>query len=198
MARRLHEGVERRLLAIAASLLDAEPESNTTAVAVARARARLDAARETIESLARGLQPGPLAAKGLAGALRALVDLSPLPIALDVDGRRFDAAVEHAAWLICSEALANVTKHAHATAVAIQVSVDGDALALEVHDDGVGGARLNGSGLAGLAARVEELGGGLRLDSPRAGGTRVRAEIPLRRIREVEEAGRDPVVERAR
>ena len=198
LARRLDEGVERRLLAVAAALQDAKPESDATAAAVARVQLRLEAARQTLESLALGLQPAPLAAEGLAGALYALVDRSPVPIALDVDERRFDAAVEHAAWLVCSEALANVTKHARATTVAIRVSVEGDALALEVRDDGVGGARLEGSGLSGLAARVEELGGELRLDSPPAGGTRVRAELPLGRTSEVEHAGRDLVVRGAR
>lgn len=180
LSRRLHTGVERRLLAIAEALKDAEPETETLAAALERARHRLDDARETIDSLAGGLQPTMLAATGLTGALPSLTEGSAVPVRLEVEDRRYDAAIEHAAWLFCSEALANVTKHARATAVEVRARVEDDVLRLEVFDDGVGGARLEGSGLAGLAVRVGELGGAMRLESPQGGGTRLQAAIPLR------------------
>ena len=92
---------------------------------------------------------------------------------------RLPVQVEAAAYYVVSEALANVTKYAHATAVRVRVDrVDGNAL-VEVADDGVGGADSSrGSGLNGLADRVEALGGRLALVSPVGRGTVVRAEIP--------------------
>jgi signal transduction histidine kinase len=80
----------------------------------------------------------------------------------------------------------NAVKHAGATRVAVSISVDGDAdgdvLVVEVRDDGVGGARVDGagSGLLGLADRVGALGGRLVLHSPPGHGTTVRAEVPVR------------------
>jgi signal transduction histidine kinase len=81
---------------------------------------------------------------------------------------------------VCSEALANVAKHAHATRARCDVERNGAVLHVSVADDGVGGADVGlGSGLRGLSDRVAALDGTLRLESPRGGGTRLRAEIPL-------------------
>ena len=79
-----------------------------------------------------------------------------------------------------AEALTNVAKHAHATAATVGIAVDDGVVVVEVSDHGVGGAGgASGSGLRGLADRVEALGGRLRLESPPAGGTVLRAEIPI-------------------
>jgi signal transduction histidine kinase len=95
------------------------------------------------------------------------------------DGR-FPAATEAAAFFVCSEGLANVVKHARARHATVQVVADGTALLVRVEDDGRGGAERNaGSGLRGLADRVEALGGTVRVDSPAGRGTRLEARLPI-------------------
>ena len=102
-------------------------------------------------------------------------------MAVEVSSRRFPAAVEAAAYFICSEALANVAKHARASRASIRVAAEEGLLTVEVADDGVGGANPSGgSGLRGLADRVESLGGRLMVESPPGGGTRVAASLPSR------------------
>ena len=89
--------------------------------------------------------------------------------------------MERATWFVCSEALANVVKHANASSATISVQERSGRLLVDVGDNGIGGADLGaGSGLAGLADRVEALGGRLALDSPAGRGTRLSAELPLR------------------
>jgi signal transduction histidine kinase len=84
------------------------------------------------------------------------------------------------AYFVCSEALANVVKHASASRVLISVSEQADRLLVEVADDGVGGAVISGgAGLRGLADRVEALGGTLRVESPLGAGTRLAVQLPL-------------------
>jgi len=138
---------------------------------------------------ARGLYPAVLTAHGLAVGLESVVARSPVPvtstIALD---ERLAEAVEVAAYYVVSESLTNIGKHAHAQAAVVDVRrIDGSAgrgavdgvLVVEVVDDGIGGADTEkGTGLRGLADRVESLGGRLRIWSPRGGGTRLRAELP--------------------
>jgi signal transduction histidine kinase len=88
-------------------------------------------------------------------------------------------SLEVAAYYLVSESLANIGKHAEASSATIEVSRDNGVVLIEVVDDGIGGADTErGSGLRGLADRVEALGGRLRVWSPHGGGTRVRAEIP--------------------
>jgi signal transduction histidine kinase len=99
---------------------------------------------------------------------------------LTVPDARLPAPVEAAAYFVCSEALANIGKYAQASHAAIEVAARGHALLVSVSDDGRGGASLDaGSGLRGLADRVEALGGRLSLRSPRGEGTVLSAELPL-------------------
>ena len=174
LARRLREGAELRLAGIEAALEDVEPTP-----AVAEAVQRVGAARDAIAALARGLQPPLLAAEGLAGALAALAASLPVDVSLRVDDRRFEAAVEHAAYLVCSEALANVVKHAGASEVELSVAARDGRLRLGIADNGCGGADSRGSGLRGIAERVEELGGTFHIETA-PGDTRLEVEIPLR------------------
>jgi signal transduction histidine kinase len=119
---------------------------------------------------------------GLAVALEQLAAHAPVPARLCVglEGR-LDESLEVVAYYVVSESLANVGKHAQATSVTIDVARKDGNLLVEVVDDGIGGADTErGSGLRGLADRIEALDGSLRVWSPRAGGTRVRAEIPCR------------------
>jgi signal transduction histidine kinase len=103
-----------------------------------------------------------------------------VPVTASVPDDRYDESVEVAAYFVVAEALANVAKHAEANEAWVEVASDGDALAVEIRDDGRGGAdRDAGSGLRGLADRVAALDGTLEVDSPPGGGTRVRARLPL-------------------
>src|SRR5262249_40626218 len=118
---------------------------------------------------------------GLETALESLASRSPVPASLRFDATAtLPAAVELAVYFVVSEALPNVAQHAQATVAAGHVrDAAGAALAVDVADDGIGGADTGtGSGLRGLADRVEALGGSLRVVSPRGGGTTVTAELP--------------------
>jgi signal transduction histidine kinase len=117
---------------------------------------------------------------GLAGVLTELARQSPVPIELNVTAGQLPRDAEAAAYFVCSEALANLAKHARATSGAITVGTRDGRLEAEVVDDGVGGAEVReGTGLRGLADRVEALGGRLTVASSEGGGTRLTAEIPL-------------------
>jgi signal transduction histidine kinase len=113
-------------------------------------------------------------------ALDTLASRAPVPVQLNVDlADRLPPAHEVAAYYLVAESLTNVAKYANATAATVDVGCRDGRLVVEVVDDGLGGASSNGgSGLRGLADRVEALDGRLRVWSPEGGGTRVRAEIP--------------------
>ena len=143
------------------------------------AETQLARMQDELRQLARGINPRVLTEQGLASALSSLADESPIPVALTVSASRADPSAEACAYFVCSEALANVAKHASASRVSIVVSAKDDRLEVEIEDDGVGGVDLaGGSGLRGLADRVETLGGKLKVVSPRGGGTRLTAVIP--------------------
>ena len=92
---------------------------------------------------------------------------------------RLPEPVESAAYYVVAEALANVAKYASATSVSVSVNRQNGRAVVDVSDDGVGGADpARGSGLRGLADRVEALGGALVVESPPGAGTRLHAEIP--------------------
>jgi signal transduction histidine kinase len=182
LEQRLHEGAERRLVALGHVL---ERKSGNTSRAgfagIERAKGQLARTLADLHDLARGLHPRALAEQGLAAALGSLARRSPAPVELTVPAERLPAEVEAAAYFICSEALANIAKYASASRVVVRVTADDRAALVEIVDDGVGGADpAHGSGLRGLADRAEALGGALRLESPPGGGTRLAAEIPLR------------------
>jgi PAS domain S-box-containing protein len=186
LERNLHDGAQQRLvsLSIALRLADAHlGKSPETARGILRAASEdLAGALAELRELARGLHPAVLTDRGLGPALQVLADRSPVPV--EVENRledRLPTAVEAAAYYVVSEALANVVKHAEASSAAVRLHrVDGTAH-VEVIDDGVGGAVASaGSGLRGLADRVEALGGRLRVAAGEPTGTRVAAEIPCR------------------
>jgi signal transduction histidine kinase len=184
LEQRLHGGAERRLTALrpvferAAATVAAESEA---AVRVERAGAQLERTLDELRQLARGLHPRALVENGLATALRGLAAESPTPVDLSLPDRPLPQGLESAVYFVCAEALTNAAKYATAARVSVRVSIVDGAVVAEVTDDGVGGADpAQGSGLSGLADRVEALGGRLRVTSPPGGGTRVSAEIPLR------------------
>jgi signal transduction histidine kinase len=103
----------------------------------------------------------------------------PVPVESDVSVNRLPAGVEATAYFVVAEALTNVAKHARANGATVRAWVEDCTLRVRVRDDGVGGARLDGSGLLGLTDRLAALGGRLQVESPADGGTLVAADIPL-------------------
>jgi signal transduction histidine kinase len=183
LERNLHDGAQQRLIALSLELgrlSDRMPQDPEAQARIARAKEEIAVSLDELRAVARGLHPAVLSAHGLAVALESLAATSPVPVRLSVtaDGR-FDESIEVAAYYVVSESLANVAKHAQAASATVAVArLNGD-LVVEIVDDGVGGADSElGSGLRGLADRVEALGGRLRVWTPHGGGTRVRAEMP--------------------
>jgi len=181
--RDLHDGAQARLVALAMDLgmaeerFDRDPEGARELVGEARDEAKRALAE--LRDLARGMRPALLAERGLGPAIDELAARSPIPARASVDVPRHPPhSVETAAWFVVSEALANAAKHSGASRVTVRVSAHGGALHVEVADDGRGGADAAGSGLTGLARRVEALDGSLRIDSPPGGPTLIRAELP--------------------
>jgi signal transduction histidine kinase len=179
---RLHGGAEQRLGKLAATLRRSRRSAagQPTREQIARAEDQLVRTLEELRRLAHGLHPRMLSEHGLAGALAALAKDLPLPVDLDVTSTQLPQRVQAVAYFVCAEALANVAKHAAAARVTVAVTASEDRLRVEIADDGVGGADSgHGSGLRGLADRVETLGGTLRVESAAGRGTRLAADIPL-------------------
>jgi hypothetical protein len=172
LERELREGAERRLVHVTELLADRGPPG-------ADFQRELLGARAALAEFARGVHPRTLTEAGLAAALAELGEHAPVPVRVRVSAERLPATVEEAVYFVCSEALANVAKHAKASQVGVRVERRAGLVVLEVQDDGVGGADPAGSGLRGLADRVEALQGRLGVESPPGGGTRLFAEIPL-------------------
>jgi signal transduction histidine kinase len=133
-----------------------------------------------LRDLARGIHPATVSDHGLAVALESLATRAPIPVQIKGAPReRLPEHVELAAFFIVSEALTNVAKHAGASYAEVELEMTAALLVVEVRDDGVGGAAADaGTGLRGMADRVEALGGRLRVWSPKGQGTRIRAEVP--------------------
>jgi signal transduction histidine kinase len=182
--RDLHDGAQQRLISIAMSLGLVEarlPDDPLTAAPIVReAREAVGLALTELRELSQGIYPSILSERGLAAALDELARGAALPVTLDARlPGRLPPPVEAAAYFVVSEALANAAKHSHAGDAKVTASVVGQALELEVSDDGIGGAGGGaGTGLRGLADRVEALGGRFAITSPPGRGTTIRAEIP--------------------
>jgi PAS domain S-box-containing protein len=184
LERNLHDGAQQRLVALSLSLrlalakLDSDPAAARSILA--DAGDELARALEELRELARGLHPAVLTDRGLRPAVEMLAGRSALPVEIaDIPDERLPAAVEAAAYYLIAEALTNATKYADASTVRVRVAASDAGVVVEVSDDGVGGADpADGSGLRGLADRVEALGGTLAIESPAGAGTSLRAEIP--------------------
>ena len=177
----IRRGAGRRLETVAALLVDARTHAAEREAAAVRAlESDLGAARHELEEFARGVHPPILTDAGLVPALLQLADRSAIPVDVRGSVGRLRPPVEAALFFVCSEALTNVAKHAAASKVTIHVAANRRRAAIAVVDDGRGGADPStGSGLRGLADRVEALGGRLALTSRLGEGTRVAAEIEL-------------------
>ena len=183
LERDLHDGAQQRLVALSLNLgvlqhrLDADTEAKAL---LAQARSEIAVSLAELRDLAQGLHPAVVSNHGLAVAVESVVARAPVPVRLDVDlTGRLGEQVEVAAYYVVCESLANIGKHANATSASVTVARSDGRVVVEVADDGVGGADTGrGTGLRGLADRVEALGGRLRVWTPHGGGTRVRAELP--------------------
>ncbi len=183
--RDLHDGAQQRLVALALNLRMAEQravDGDPTAVDLVRAAGEeANLALKELRDLARGIHPAILTNRGLPAALQDLASRATLPVeVVSSPDERLPGSVEAAAYFVVSECLANIGKHADAQTATVAVSAQDGHVTVEVSDDGVGGAALDGgSGIQGLADRVGALSGSLAVDSPPGVGTRVTAVIPL-------------------
>jgi PAS domain S-box-containing protein len=182
--RNLHDGAQQRLTSALLCLGRLRSTSDSVEPLLDVAIDELSTGLDEIRALASGLHPAILTERGLVAALEALALRAPVPVELHATlDQELSEQVEAAAYYVVAEALANVHKHAGASRVVVRASTDDRQLAVSVADDGAGGADERGTGLRGLADRVETLGGRLTLDSPEGGdGTTLRAEIPHRPV----------------
>jgi signal transduction histidine kinase len=179
---RLREGADRRLGELADTLRRGRQfaSGERTRDQMARAEDQLARTLEELRRLAHGLHPRVLSEHGLAGALAVLAKDLSLPVEIKISDDQLPERVAVAVYFVCAEALTNVAKHAAAAHIAVAVTSSEGRVLVEIEDDGVGGADpAHGSGLRGLADRIETLGGTLRVESAPGHGTRLAAEIPL-------------------
>jgi signal transduction histidine kinase len=186
LERNLHDGGQQRLVALAMQLrliqADIRRDPASAEALVTSASGELAESLAELRELARGIHPAVLA-YGLCTALESLATRSPVPTAVSWDvSDRLPEQIELAGYFVACEALANVAKYAQATAASVHLSRTDRSIVIEIADDGAGGADASlGSGLRGLADRVEALGGHLLVTSPPGEGTVVTAEVPLSR-----------------
>ncbi len=184
--RDLHDGAQQRLVGLAMDLGLAKERLATggdPARAVELVNRAHDEAKQAISELrdlVRGIHPSVLTDRGLDAALSALAARSPVPVDIDVvlDSRP-PPAIEAAAYFVVAESLANISKHSHATRASVHIAERPGVLAIDIYDDGVGGAVEHpGGGLSGLRDRITAVEGRLRISSPEGGPTLLAVELP--------------------
>jgi signal transduction histidine kinase len=184
--RDLHDGAQARLVALAMGLglakekLLEDPEA--AAQMVGEAHGEVKIALQELRDLARGIHPAILTDRGLDAALSSVASRCTVPVSVTVDLRARPAeAIEGIAYFTTSELLQNVSKHSRARTASVDVWRTDDRLMIQVRDDGHGGADVSsGSGLAGLAERLDSVDGLFVVSSPVGGPTVVTAELPWR------------------
>jgi signal transduction histidine kinase len=183
--RDLHDGTQQRLVSLGLAARAAEADvaagRGDPRAELSRIAAGLADAMAELQEVSRGIHPAILSERGLGPALRTLARQSGVPVDLDVTAdERFPEPIEIAAYYVASEALANAMKHAQASLVQMSLAARDGSLLLSIRDDGIGGADpARGSGLAGLADRVEALGGSIHVHSAAGAGTHITVDLPL-------------------
>jgi signal transduction histidine kinase len=184
VVRDLHDGAQERLIHAILVLQGAHDRDDVppdVRSLVEQGVTHVRSAIGELRELAHGIHPEILTHHGLAAAVQPLADRASLAVEIEIPDERYPTPVESAAYFVAAEALTNMTKYARASTARIRGTRTPAGLSLVIEDDGVGGAkRTPGSGLAGLGDRLAALDGVLTVDSPPGGGTRIRAEIPLR------------------
>jgi signal transduction histidine kinase len=181
----LHDGAQQRLLTLAYRLHEAKEAVRASPeqaeMLLTDAQEELQRTIEELRELAHGIHPPILTNFGLADAIHDIAERSPVPVELlELPTERFDGTIEATAYYVVAEAVTNAQRHANASSISVRAGAAGDALLVEVADDGEGRANeLNGSGLQGLRDRVEAVGGAFTVTSEPARGTRVTASVPL-------------------
>jgi signal transduction histidine kinase len=182
--RALHDGAQNRLVAVAVLIGAARREvvraPDRADEILERAQTTVEGALAELRAVVRSILPPVLEDRGLAGALSALASDCAVPCTLEVDvPGRCPASVEATAYFVVAESLTNVAKHSRASSAKVEVRRRGNTLTVIVADDGRGGAdAASGSGLAGIARRVEALDGTAQVQSPPGGPTEIRVELP--------------------
>jgi len=184
LERDLHDGTQQRLVSLALTLRMAREKLGADAGEAGRlldrSRQQLDEALQELRELARGIHPTLLSDRGLGGAVEAIAHRSPLPVEVgELPTQKLPEQVELAAYFVVSEALTNVAKYASASQAEVTMTKSNGRLAVEISDDGVGGADIDlGTGLRGLTDRLAAIEGQLEVDSKPGRGTTVVASIP--------------------
>jgi len=183
VGRDLHDGAQQRLAVVSNLLTVAQrrlERGEQPGDVLNQASEELGAAQVEMRDLARGLHPVALSERGLRNVLESLTVGAETAVTVDVTEEELPPELELAAYFVVSESLTNARKYAGARAVGLRVAPEAGALLVEVVDDGCGGADPGcGTGLLGLADRIDALGGCLEVESPSGGGTRVSARLPL-------------------
>jgi signal transduction histidine kinase len=186
LERNLHDGAQQRLVTLSLQLRLAQEtlreDPGAAETMLAGVGQDLKQALEELRELARGLHPAVLSDRGLGPALQSLANRSPFPVAIaGVPASRLPEAIEAAVYYVVAESLTNAAKHSGASEAHVELSATPARVSVEIRDNGSGGANVSdGSGIRGLADRVESLGGRFELQSPPGAGTVVTAELPLR------------------
>ena len=174
MVRDLHDGAQQRLVHTVITLKFArqalENGRDDAAELVTAALEHAEAGTEELRELAHGILPSVLTRGGLRAGVEALASRMPLPVDVGVAVERLPSQVEATAYFVVAEALTNVAKHAHADHAEVVARVEDGTLCVDVHDDGVGGVRPEGSGIVGLATASPRSTGGSGWRARRAGG----------------------------
>jgi signal transduction histidine kinase len=180
LERDLHDGVQQHLLGLAAQLTAAMTYTSDPAAnqAFAQARDELKEVLAELRDLAHGIHPAVLSQTGLAAALEDVAERLPLPVRVTAPASRTSPAVEATAYFVACEALTNVVKHAMASTVTVTVHMTESQLEMEIADDGIGGVRPGGRGIANIIDRVSALDGEVIIDSLPGQGTRLEVRIP--------------------
>jgi len=184
VVRDLHDGAQQRLVHTAITLKLARralENDEEAAPLVAEALDQADGAIHELRELAHGIMPAVLARGGLRAGVEALASRMPMPVTIDISVGRLPAPVEATGYFVVTEALTNVAKHSRAERAVVTADIANDRFRVRVQDDGIGGARADGTGLVGLGDRVAAIDGQLSVESRAGGGTLVAADIPVHR-----------------
>jgi signal transduction histidine kinase len=183
VVRDLHDGAQARLIhtviTLKLALSSTQNDGKDIPALLTEALDNAERATDEVRELAHGILPSVLTRGGLRAGVDALAARMPVPVDIDVSVGRLPAGVEATAYFVVAEALTNVAKHSRAGRATVAARIEDGTFRVQVRDDGIGGARPDGSGLLGLADRLAVLEGQLRVESTVEGGTLVAADIPL-------------------